>query len=194
MIDHLRDRRSILIAMIYPLMGPILLGLMFNFVGGGMRVSEGAPLVVPVVNPGGAPDLMRYLESQGATIEPVFGNVRAAVVGGRLPLAMIVPTTPAQTGDGPIPVRLLTNPSRFDSIVANGRVMGLLNDYQHETLVARLEAAGLPSRTLDVLKIDQENVGRAAGPSVILLTMIPPFLIFTLFTGGVHVALDSTSG
>jgi len=29
---------------------------------------------------------------------------------------------------------------------------------------------------------------------VILLTMIPPFLIFTLFTGGVHVALDSTSG
>ncbi len=47
---------------------------------------------------------------------------------------------------------------------------------------------------ISVLNIEQENIGRAAGPAVILLTMIPPFLIFTLFTGGVHVALDSTSG
>ena len=63
MVDHLRDGRSILISMIYPLMGPILLGVMFLFVGGGMRVNEGAPLVVPVVNPGSAPDLVRFLEN-----------------------------------------------------------------------------------------------------------------------------------
>src|SRR5205085_4875595 len=70
----------------------------------------------------------------------------------------------------------------------------LLNVYQRETLRGRLHAAGLSSQMMSVLDIEQENVGRAAGPAVILLTMIPPFLIFTLFTGGVHVALDSTSG
>ena len=42
MLDHLRDRRSILVAMIYPLMGPLLLGLMFTFVGGSLKVSAGA--------------------------------------------------------------------------------------------------------------------------------------------------------
>ena len=46
MLDHLRDRRSILVALIYPLMGPLLLGLLFSFVGGGMRVNEGAPLTL----------------------------------------------------------------------------------------------------------------------------------------------------
>ena len=50
------------------------------------------------------------------------------------------------------------------------------------------------SDLMNILKIEQENIGRAAGPAVIFLTMIPPFLIFTLFTGGVHVLLDSTSG
>ena len=48
MVDHLRDGRSILVAMIYPLLGPLLLGLLFNFVGGSMRVNDLGPLVVPV--------------------------------------------------------------------------------------------------------------------------------------------------
>ena len=71
MIDHLRDRRSILVAMIYPLMGPLLLGLMFTFVGGTMRLSDNGPLVVPIVNFHSAPDLVRYLEKQGAAIQPL---------------------------------------------------------------------------------------------------------------------------
>ena len=66
MIDHLRDKRSILVAMIYPLMGPLLLGLMFTFVGGTMRVSDSGPLVVPIVNFHSAPDLVRFLEKAGA--------------------------------------------------------------------------------------------------------------------------------
>ena len=103
MKDHLRDRRSILIAMIYPLMGPLLLGLMFAFVGGGMRVNEGAPLVVPVVNAESAPDLVGYLERQGATIEPLQGNVWAMVSGGWLSFALVLPDRPPfeRTGSAP---------------------------------------------------------------------------------------------
>lgn len=56
MVDHLRDGRSILVSMIYPLMGPLLLGLMFFFVGGSMRLSDTGPLLVPVANSGSAPD------------------------------------------------------------------------------------------------------------------------------------------
>jgi sodium transport system permease protein len=194
MIDHLRDRRSILIAMIYPLMGPLLLGLMFNFVGGSMRVNENAPLVVPVVHPQNAPDLVRYLETQGATVEPLPENAADFVSGGWAAFALVLPDRPASADSAPISVRLLANPSRFDSIVATGRVIEMLNEYQRETLRTRLTAAGVSTDVINVLKITQENIGRAAGPAVILLTMIPPFLIFTLFTGGVHVALDSTCG
>ena len=194
MVDHLRDARSILISMIYPLMGPILLGLMFLFVGGGMRVNDGAPLVVPVVNPGSAPDLVRFLEREGATMQLLTGDARSLVLGGRASFALILPAQPSPSRDSPLDVRLITNPARVDSIVATGRMAELLNTYQREMLGGRLRAAGLPAEMMTVLNIAQENIGQAAGPAVILLTMIPPFLIFTLFTGGVHVALDTTSG
>jgi sodium transport system permease protein len=194
MLDHLRDRRSILVAMIYPLLGPLLLGLLFFFVGGGMRVNEGAPLVVPVLHAESAPDLVRYLERQGAFIEPLGGDPTGLVAGGWVAFALVLPDRPAADPQVPTPVRLIGNPSRFDSIVATGRVIEMMNEYQRETVRMRLNSAGFSTDFLNVLTISQENIGRAAGPAVILLTMIPPFLIFTLFTGGVHVALDSTSG
>jgi sodium transport system permease protein len=106
----------------------------------------------------------------------------------------VLPDQPAADPRAPTPVRLIGNPSRFDSIVATGRVIEMMNAYQRETVRTRLDSAGLATDFLNVLTISQENIGKAAGPAVILLTMIPPFLIFTLFTGGVHVALDSTSG
>jgi sodium transport system permease protein len=195
MVDHLRDGRSILISMIYPLMGPLLLGLMFFFVGGGMRINEGGPLVVPIVNSGSAPDLVRFIEKSGATMLPLADDARGLVLGGGAAFALIFPEEPAAaTRDSPLAVRLITNPGRIDSMVATARVVELLNAYQRETLGGRLRAAGLPADMISVLNIEQENIGRVAGPAVILFTMIPPFLIFTLFTGGVHVALDATSG
>jgi len=194
MLDHLRDRRSILVAMIYPLMGPILLGVMFFFVGGSMRVNENAPLIVPVVNPQSTPDVISFLESRGATVRAVRGDPRRLVSGGRIPFALVMPAERDITPGKALNMQMLTNPSRFDSIVATGRVIELLNSYERETVQSRLEKAGISPEILNVLRVDQENIGRAAGPAVILLTMIPPFLIFTLFTGGVHVTLDSTSG
>lgn len=198
LVDHLRDRRSILVAMIYPLMGPLLLGLMFFFVGGSMRVNDNTTLFIPVVNRDGVPELVRFLEGHGAVVREVRRDPRGLVAGGWLPFVLVLPETvagkTATNADHPLALRLLSNPSRFDSIVATGRIIEMLNDYQHETLRDRLQGAGLSPDIINVLNIDQENIGRAAGPAVILLTMIPPFLIFTLFTGGVHVALDSTCG
>src|SRR4029077_18049721 len=115
-------------------------------------------------------------------------------MGGWLPFALILPERPADGAQAPLSVTLLTNPSRFDSIIATGRIVTLLNSYQRKTLGGRLSAAGLSPELMNILNLEQENIGRAAGAAIIFLTMIPPFLIFTLFTGGVHVLLDSTSG
>src|SRR6202790_611748 len=176
MVDHLRDGRSILVSMIYPLMGPLLLGLMFFFVGASMRVHDVPPLVVPIVNAASAPDLVRFLEGEGARMRHVPAGARDLVTGGRLAFALVLPEEPGAAPGGPLSVRLLTNPSRFDSILATGRIIGLLHAYQREELSSRLSAAGLSPEMLNVLDIEQENIGRAAGPAVILLTMIPPLL------------------
>ena len=44
------------------------------------------------------------------------------------------------------------------------------------------------------LHIQQENVGRAMSLGATFLNMMPPFIIFTLFLGGVYLTLDTTSG
>jgi sodium transport system permease protein len=197
LIDHLRDRRSILIAMIYPMMGPLLLGLMFVFAGGSMQrggAAAGGPLLVPVVHAESAPELIRFLQQRGVELEPTDEEALGLVKGGQMAFVLMLPAQAVTATDAALPVRLIANPARFDAIVATGRVIELLNEYQRTTLRARLQAAGLPLGLMNVLDIRQENVGRAAGPAVILLSMIPPFLIFTLFTGGVHVLLDSTCG
>lgn len=193
-IDHLRDKRSILVAMIYPLLGPVLLGTILTFSGGQMRIDDGAPLVVPVVNENAAPDLVQFLRDQGAIL--IWGPQDAApdVLAGRMPFVLAIGDRAAGDANSPVPLRLITNPSRFDSIAATGRIVELLNRYEREVVHERLRAAGLPGEFAKAIDIDEQNVGRAVGPAIILLSMIPPFLIFTLFTGGVHVALDSTCG
>jgi len=79
MTDHLRDRRSIVLSMIYPLLGSLFLGMMFHFIGAGIgtRAHDQAPLKVPIVNPDGAPDLVRFLEGRGATIQRVSADPRS---------------------------------------------------------------------------------------------------------------------
>jgi len=193
-LDHLRDRRSILVAMIYPLLGPLLLGTILTFSGGQMRIDDGAPLVVPIVNENAAPDLVRFLQEQGAIL--IWGpeNPEPHVLAGRVSFVLEIGDRPAGDPNAPLPLRLVTNPSRFDSIAATSRIVDLLNRYEREVVHERLHAAGLPGDFAKAIDINEQNVGRAAGPAIILLSMIPPFLIFTLFTGGVHVALDSTCG
>ena len=193
MTDHLRDRRSILVALIYPLLGPVLLGTILTFSGGSMQVKDGE-LYVPIVNQQAAPDLANFLQGQGAILFSAPVNPSDDVLAGRLPFALIVSPRPSADPLTPLPVKLVTNPSRFDSIAATGRIIELLNRYEREVVDARLRAAGLSAEIAKAVAIEEQNVGRAAGPAVIMLSMIPPFLIFTLFTGGVHVALDSTCG
>ena len=116
MRDHLRDKRSILVAMIYPLMGPVLLGAILTFSGGSMQANDNAPLFVPVVNAGAAPELVQFLRNEGAIVGAVPENAADEVAAGRLPFALIVAAKPRGGANAPLPVKLVTNPSRFDSI------------------------------------------------------------------------------
>ena len=196
MTDHLRDRRSIVLSMIYPLLGSLFLGMMFHFIGAGIgtRAHDQAPLKVPIVNPDGAPDLVRFLEGHGATIQRVSADPRGYVSGGWGAFALILPERPASGGQLPLPVRVISNPWNLKSTVETGRLIEYLNQYQRERVLGRLDAAGISADTLNVIDLTYENIGRAVGPAVLLLSMVPPFLIFTLFTGGMQVALESLSG
>src|SRR5271170_4441638 len=91
MIDNLRDRRSIAMAMIYPLIGPILLGLMITFVAGSLKVVPGHGVTILAVGAGNAPDFERYLRAHGATLKEAPDDTVDSVRTGAVPFVLVLP-------------------------------------------------------------------------------------------------------
>ena len=199
MTDNLRDRRSILVAMIYPLMGPLLLGLLFSFVGSMLKIQHGGAgggaisMVVDVANAENAPEFIAFLKKHGVLIRKAPADPVAAVQRDEAPYVLVLPGRPV-SAQGPLEVKVISDPARLDSIVATGQVLDLLSAYEHETTAARLSAVGVDPKMMSSLRVVHQNVGRAANLGFMFLNMIPPFLMFTLFIGGVYLTLDATSG
>ncbi|MFI4986439.1 MAG: ABC transporter permease [Alphaproteobacteria bacterium] len=193
MIDNLRDRRSILVAMIYPLMGPLLLGLLFTFVGSMLKVEPNRAMDIAVAHAENAPAFIRFLAAHGAAVRPAPDDAVAAVRRAEAPLVLVLPERPVAEGT-PLDVKIVSDTSRLDSIVSVGHVLDILHDYERVTTAERLSAAGVSPDLATSLRVVQETVGRASNFSAMLFNMIPPFLMFTLFIGGVYLTLDATSG
>jgi sodium transport system permease protein len=192
MIDNLRDRRSIAMAMIYPLIGPILLGLMITFVAGSLKVVPGSAMRVPTAGTGNAPLLAQYVKAHGAMITEAPPDAEDAVRKGRMPFVMVIPQPQRQ--DEPLEITLLTDASRISSVVPIAQLMDLLHGYEHEVAAKELQKMGISPSILAPLAIEQRNVGKSISLGATFLNMMPPFFIFTLFLGGVYLTLDTTSG
>jgi sodium transport system permease protein len=198
MIDNLRDRRSIAMAMIYPLIGPLILGMMITFVASSLSAGGGraGPMEIEAIGADNAPALAQYLSAHGAKLNPLGEDPAEFVRSGRAPFVLVLPPPPAQKegAAGVLEVRLISDASRLSSVVPIAQMMDLLHGYEHEIATRRLEALGISPDITSPLHIEEENVGRAISLGATFLNMMPPFFIFTLFLGGVYLTLDTTSG
>jgi sodium transport system permease protein len=193
LIDNLRDRRSIAMAMVYPLIGPLILGLMITFVAGSLKVNDRRSLAIPALGAANAPDLAHYLETHGAVLDPAPIDAEDAVRKGRAPFVLVLPR-PRSSPEAALDITLIADASRLSSVVPIAQMMDLLHGYESEVTAARLVKLGVAPDLLSPLRIRQENVGRAISLGATFLNMMPPFFIFTLFLGGVYLTLDTTSG
>ena len=90
-VDNARDRRSLLTALIYPLLGPLLLGLMISAtgrvtVGGG---PSGMKLAVAGAEHGQV--LVNWLEDRGVNVVPPPNHIKDAVKRGDMPVVLVLP-------------------------------------------------------------------------------------------------------
>jgi sodium transport system permease protein len=195
MIDNLRDRRSIAMAMIYPLIGPLILGMMITFVAGSLSAGGGrvGPMEIPTVGAENAPALAAYLSAHDAVLRPLDADPAEFVRSGAAPFVLVLPK-PQGRPDSVLEVRLVSDASRLSSVVPIAKMTDLLHGYEHEIASRRLAALGVSPDITSPLHIEEENVGRAISLGATFLNMMPPFFIFTLFLGGVYLTLDTTSG
>lgn len=62
-VDNIRDCRSLMAAFIYPLLGPLILGVIISMVSNVVQVNPERHAQLPIVGAEHAPHLMEFLKS-----------------------------------------------------------------------------------------------------------------------------------
>jgi sodium transport system permease protein len=194
--DNLRDRRTLVGALAYPLIGPILLALVYILVGHTSSTQAEKSLPLPVVGAENAPALVQFLEQNGAEIKPPPAEPEAAVRAGDHDVVLIIPSNYGKDlGAGrPAPVQLVMDDSRGSSQPTIRRARNMLASYSRQIGSLRLLARGVHPSVTSALAIEEVNVATPQSQAASFLNMLPYFIVFSLFVGGMYLAIDTTVG
>ncbi|NQV98581.1 MAG: ABC transporter permease [Rhodospirillales bacterium] len=195
-MDNARDRRSLLIALIYPLLGPLIMGLMIVAVGKATVSGGGQAMSLAVKGIENGPMLVDWLAQKGVEVVPAPADVEAAVKDGSVEVVLVIPAgfTTEMAAETTTRLTIVVNTSRLSGFVSVNRVASLLGVFNNEIWGQRIASRGVAFRALQPIEIDNINVTSGAQIADILLFMVPPLFIFNLFMGGVYLAIDTTSG
>lgn len=194
LVDNLRDRRSVLSALIYPLIGPLALGLTLALVAEWQRTD--LPLELPVVGAERAPSLIAFLEQNGALLQPAPADPEAAVREGKARAVLIIPEDyPADFRAGrPATLQLVVDESSNRARMTIQRAQRLLTAWGGQVAALRLLARGVSPELANPVLVDRVDVATPEKLAANLLNMLPLFLLLASFIGGMHVAIDATAG
>ncbi len=190
--DHARDRRSLFLALVYPLLGPVLLGVLLDMSSGGGRVAADGAVEVAAIGIGHAPALAAALEARGIRLRPAPPDPQAAVRAGYEPLILVIP--PHAAGRERFTVTMIVDANRLAAGSTILRVAEAIAGYGREISHREIDVLGLDRDILQPITLERLNVGRPANVGALFYNMISPLLIFMVFIGAVYLAIDTTAG
>jgi sodium transport system permease protein len=195
--ENLRDRRSLFNSV---LLGPILFPILFiglaYFTSSKQQERAEQVLEVPVAGAEHAPNLIGFLEQQGVVIQTAPEDPLAAVSSQDVEIIIRIPeqfTEQWRTGK-PAVVELIADPSRRESDIPLQRVRGLLGLYSAQIGQLRLQLRGAAPALQSPIMIRDVDLSTPQSRGMLVMIMLPYVLMITAFTGGMHLAIDSTAG
>lgn len=194
LLDGLRDRRSLLSALLYPLFGPLLVGLMLGFMVDKQRDAAEVPLAI--AGQEHAPELVEWLGQHGVAVVDAPDDPRAAVRKGAVPFVVLIPEDfGASMAEGQtIKLELVVDGSRNDSRAAVSRAQQLLNYFGEDISARRLLARGIDPMVVKPLRVAQVEVASDQEVATSVFAFVPMFVLLATFIGGMQLAVDATAG
>lgn len=194
--DSLRDRRTIFNTMLSALLGPLMLAMLLGVISQVSSESVEKPLELAVANAEAAPALMAFLAENNVLVRPAPADPEAAVAAGDLEVALVVGAGYAERRDAglPAPVQLIFDSSRQSSSPAVQRASRLLDRYGRLMAALRLQARGVSPSLIDPLAVEEVDTATAQSRAAQLLNVLPYFIIFAIFVGGMGLTIDVTAG
>jgi sodium transport system permease protein len=198
--ENLRDRRTVMTALLLgPLFGPLLFAGMLRFSLDHSRSSFDAPFEIAMVNSAAAPNLVNALAAGGVTVRDLPGGEAAARAAIAARQARVVLEVPEGFGerlaDGrPAPLRLYSDGSRSGDARYVARVRLLVAGWSQRIASQRLALRGVDPALLSAVALQDVDVSTPESRSLLVLGMLSFFLILSLMTGGIYLAIDTTVG
>jgi sodium transport system permease protein len=195
--ENLRDRRTLINALLMgPLIGPLMFVVLMNVVISRQLNQAEAPLELPVIGAGNAPNLVEALRQQGFDPQPPVADPIAAV---RNREAAAVLRIPAGFGDAwgkgdPAQVEVYYDSSRRDTQQPVSRLKDMLERYSRLTGGMRLVARGLSPALANPVVVDERDQSTPRSRAGALFSILPYFFVLTVFIGGMYLAIDLTAG
>lgn len=195
--ENLRDRRSLFNSV---LLGPILFPILFIGLGyfAASKQQERAEQVleVPVVGAEYAPNLVAFLAQQGVLVQPAPEDPESLVRSQEVPVIIRIPEYyPGQWKQGkPAVVEIIADPSRRESETPIRRVRSLLLAYGAQIGQLRLQLRGVSPSIRTAIMVKDVDLSTPQSRGMLVMIMLPYVLMITAFTGGMHLAIDSTAG
>ncbi len=195
-VDNLRDRKTIAGSLLYPLLGPFMMLLVFSVLGNTIATKSEAPLSLPVVGAENAPALVQFLEQNGASILPGPANPEGEVKAGNQDVVLTIPPNYGEvfTSAQPAPVRLIADESRQSASVSIRRAKTLLDQYSAQIGRLRLLVRGVDPAVVEALAIEETDVATPQSQAAMFLNILPYFIVFSVFIGGMYLVIDTIAG
>lgn len=197
MLDNLRDRRSFTSAMITTLFMPVFMVAFIMILGKTLFFDpQEKPLHVPVQGAENAPGLMAFLDQNNVVIEPAPADPRYAVREGQVELVLVIPPDYGEKllEGQPAPLQLVADSSRQSAMGTVERARSLLDRYNTQIAMLRLQARGVSPAVLSALQFRFVDVSTPESQTLIFLNMMPFLLMIALFSSGSYAVIDMTAG
>jgi len=211
-LENLRDRRTVMTALLLgPLFGPIFFSVMLQLSLDRSRVGADEIIRLPTMNSAAAPNLIAYLQAQHIRIVPVDGNStgtrqllapeRATVARGLIAqraarLVLEIPEGYAASLEAgrPAALRLYADSSRTGDERYAARLSAVLDRYAQQIAMQRLTLRGVDPQLLAPVVVHHVDVSTPASRSLLVLGMMSFFIVLSMLTGGMYLAIDTTVG
>ena len=195
--ESLRDRRVLINAFaLGPFLGPLLFVGMINYIVTRELSRAEQPLPVAVIGAEHAPNLVDALRQAGLEVRPAEADPERAVREQRIDLALrIAPEYGDDWRAGRLAtVEIIYDSSRTDGNAQVARLRGMLGGYSRSIGAMRLLARGVSPEVTVPLSIVDRDQATSTSRGAALFAMLPYFIIFTAFMGGMFLAIDATAG
>ena len=192
--DAVRDRRSLMSALLYPVLMPLMITVMFSALA--RLESSDRPLETPIAGREHAPNLVAWLEERGVVVLDPPDDPEAAVRDGDVDLVVVIDEDYGEQFRSvqPAVVQIVHDSSRTSSRTSIRRTRSLLLAYSNEVAVLRLMARGVSPGVIRAVRVDDLDLATPAQSAARVFAMLPMFLILAAFIGGLNVAIDTTAG